>query len=98
VISLLVIINDSLKENSKKVRAIVGRYAWRVSRDVWIWPKQSLKYDILEELKAHQDGVRVLFIWPSKKMEFGYELIIHGQAKHRQTEYGLFNHLSEFSD
>lgn len=95
---MLIVINDSLKENSKKIRAIIGRYTWRVSRDVWIWPKQSIRNDILLELKSHQAGIRVLFMWPNKNTEFGYEFFVHGEAKHRQTENGLFNHLSEFSD
>ncbi len=95
---MLVIINDSLKVNSKKIRAIIGRYAWRVSRDVWIWPKQGIKNDILEELKIHENGIRILFLWPNRNMEFGYEFYIHGNANQRQTEMGLFNHLSEFSE
>ena len=95
---MIIIINDSLKDNSKKIRAIIGRYTWRVARDVWIWPKQSIRTDILNELKNYQAGVRILFLWPDSNMEFGYNFHIHGQAKHRQTEHGLFNHLSEFSD
>ena len=37
---MIVIINDCLKEKSDRARAIIGRYCWRIAKDVWVWPKE----------------------------------------------------------
>ncbi len=95
---MIVIINDSPKILSKKIRPIIGRYAWRIGRDVWIWPTKSVRQDILQELKSHAEGLRVIFVWPDKSKELGYDFFIHGDATHRQSELGLFNHLSRDED
>ncbi|MFZ3228999.1 MAG: hypothetical protein WA160_02250 [Pseudobdellovibrio sp.] len=92
---MIVIINDSLKLKSLKVRPIIGRYAWRIAKDVWIWPKPIVREEIIKELEDITLDITVIFIWTNKKSEFGYDLHIHGNATSRQTSLGFFNFLSE---
>jgi hypothetical protein len=95
---MLIIINDSPKIFSKKVRAIIGRYAWRVSRDVWIWPKISIRLNVIDELEQHKEKISIIFLWPDKNTEFGFSHYVHGNFANCHTEHGFFNHKGYLDD
>ena len=95
---MLVIINDCLKEKSDKARAIIGRYCWRIARDVWVWPKNGIRKDILQELKKVNMDFRVVFIWSDAGHHLGFRSYLFGNLKSRQTNEGVFNHLLSISD
>jgi hypothetical protein len=95
---MLIVINDSPKVWSSKVRAVIGRYCWKVARDVWVWPKSSIRHEIICELEIYSKQVRVLFIWKDGKKPMGFEHTSFGAMKRRQTSEGLFNHKAELYD
>ena len=90
---MLVIINDCLKEKSDKARAVIGRYCWKIARDVWVWPKNSMRENILQELRKANGDFRVVFIWPDRRRPLGFQSYVFGDLKSRQTDEGVFNHL-----
>lgn len=90
---MIVIINDCLKEKSDKARAIIGRYCWRIARDVWVWPKNGIREEILEELKKADADFRVVFIWSDSNYHLGFRSYVFGELESRQTKEGIFNHL-----
>ena len=95
---MLVIINDGLKENSDKARAVIGRYCWRIAMDVWVWPKNGIREDILQELKKLSGEIRVVFVWSDSSHHLGFRSCILSNLKTRQTAEGLFNHLLRIND
>jgi len=95
---MLVIYNDSHKNLSKEVRGIVGRYCWKISRDLWIWPKASIRFEIENELKNCYNSLRVIFLWKDSSSELGYRYKLIGGLKSRQNKFGLFNHFKKFTD
>ncbi len=74
---MLVIFNDSPKNRSKLVRGIVGRYCWKISRDLWIWPKKSIKDDIIESFKKSNQDIRVLFLYKDTTNVHGFRVEIY---------------------
>ena len=95
---MIVIINDSPKEKGKRIRGIIGRYCWKVSRDVWVWSKASMRTEIKNELLKYDDKMRVIFIWKESRSELGFNFEMVGNLNSRSTKFGLFNHLAEFGD
>lgn len=93
---MLVIFNDSPKKYSKQVRALVGRYCWKIARDVWVWPQASIRYDILKSLRECSEPMRIIFVWKDSTAELGYRFKTAGNMHSRQNEFGLFNHKSKF--
>jgi hypothetical protein len=92
---MLIVYNDSPAVYSKQVRGIIGRYCWKIARDIWIWPQASIKTEIQEDLKQCKDTIRVIFVWKNNQCELGFELTVFGNMPSRQSIYDLFNHLSE---
>ena len=90
---MIVVINDGLKVKSDKARAIIGRYCWRVGKDVWVWPKNGIREEILKELKKTNADLRVVFIWSDSTYYLGFRSYVFGELKSRQTDEGIFNHL-----
>lgn len=95
---MLVIYNDSPKKHSKEVRGIVGRYCWKIARDLWIWPKASIRFEIENELKLSENKLRIVFLWRDNKSELGYRFKFIGGLKSRHNKFGFFNHLEKFSE
>ena len=95
---MLVIINDCLKQKSDKARAIIGRYCWRIAMDVWVWPKNGIRENILKELQKVNADFRVVFIWSDSTHHLGFRSYVFGDLKSRQTDEGIFNHLVTISD
>lgn len=95
---MIVIINDYLKEKSDKSRAIIGRYCWRIAKDVWVWPKNGIKGEILKELEKINMDVRVVFIWSDSSHHLGFRSYVFGELKSRQTNEGIFNHLLKINE
>ncbi len=95
---MIVIINDGLKEKSDKARAIIGRYCWRIAKDVWVWPKNGIREDIINELKQTNLDFRVVFIWSNATHHLGFSSYVFGELKSRQTDEGIFNHLLKISE
>jgi hypothetical protein len=89
---MLVVFNDSPKHLSKQVRGIIGRYCWKIGRDLWIWRKPSIKDDIIKCLEEIDPEIRILFIWKDSKKPLGFQVQVFGDLKARQTHDGLFNH------
>ncbi len=94
---MIVIINDALKEKSHKARGIIGRYCWRIAMDVWVWPKNGIREDILKELRKNNEDFRVVFIWSDGTHHLGFRSYVFGDLKSRQTDEGIFNHLIEIN-
>ena len=90
---MIVIINDALKQKSDKARAVIGRYCWRIARDVWVWPKNAVREEILTELGKINADFRVVFIWSDSSHHLGFRSFVFGDLKSRQTQEGIFNHL-----
>ena len=90
---MIVIINDCLKAKSDKARAVIGRYCWRIAKDVWVWPKNGVRDEILKELKKVNADFRVVFIWSDSTYYLGFRSYVFGELKSRQTDEGIFNHL-----
>ena len=90
---MIVIINDGLKVKSDKARAIIGRYCWRIAKDVWVWPKNGIREEILKELKKANADFRVVFIWSDSTYYLGFRSYVFGELNSRQTDEGIFNHL-----
>lgn len=95
---MIVIINDCLKEKSDRARAIIGRYCWRIARDVWVWPKNGIREEILKELKKVNTDFRVVFIWSDSTHHLGFSSCVFGELKSRQTDEGIFNHLLRINE
>ena len=95
---MIVIINDCLKEKSDKVRSVVGRYCWRIARDVWVWPKNGVRVEILKELEKINEDFRVVFIWSDSSHHLGFRSHVFGDLKSRQTNEGIFNHLVKINE
>jgi hypothetical protein len=95
---MLVVFNDSPKEYSKLARGIIGRYCWRIARDLWIWPTSGLRFDIIKDLEQCNDPLRILFFWKDNRKELGFDFYVFGELLARQSKIGLFNHLSEFKE
>ena len=95
---MLVIYNDSPKNKSKIVRAVVGRYCWKISRDLWIWPKAAIRFEIENEVSINKESLRVILVWKDSKSELGYRYKFIGDSNSRQNKFGLFNHFKKFSD
>jgi hypothetical protein len=86
---MLVVINSSKKLHRAKVRGIIGRYCWRLARDVWIWPKASIPYDLEKEIEESRASYTVIFIWRDNSSLTGLGVRILG-ASNRYTEENLF--------
>ena len=95
---MIVIINDCLKEKSDEARAIIGRYCWRIARDVWVWPKNGIRENIINELKKTNLDFRVVFIWSNSSHHLGFCSYVFGELKSRQTDEGIFNHLLKIGE
>ena len=95
---MIVIINDALKEKSDKARGVIGRYCWRVAMDVWVWPKNGIREEIIKELEKINAKFRVVFIWSDATHHLGFRSYVFGDLKSRQTDEGIFNHLLGISD
>ena len=95
---MIVIINDCLKEKSDKSRAIIGRYCWRISKDVWVWPKNGIREEIINEFKKTNADFRVVFIWSDSTHHLGFRSYVFGELNSRQTDEGIFNHLLKISE
>ena len=90
---MVVIINDCLKEKSDKARAVIGRYCWRIAKDVWVWQKDGIREDIVKELRKIDADFRVVFIWSDRTHHLGFRSFVFGDLKSRHTDEGIFNHL-----
>ena len=93
---MLIVINDSPKKRTDKVRGVVGRYCWKIARDVWIWPRRTPMEQIIQELSQYSFEVRVQFFWKDSKSELGFDHRTFGVMGSRQTSNGLFNLEAEF--
>jgi hypothetical protein len=88
---MIIFINDSPKKHSKQARAIIGRYCWRIARDVWIWRRSSIRNEIEQCLKDCIDPIRVIAIWKDSNSELGFSFKQYGELSSRQTHFGIFN-------
>ncbi len=61
--------------------------------DVWVWPKNGIREDILNELQKVKADFRVVFIWSDSTHHLGFRSFVFGDLKSRQTDEGIFNHL-----
>jgi hypothetical protein len=93
---MIIFINDSPKKFSRQARAIIGRYCWKVARDVWIWTSSGIRYEIENELLNCQDPIRVIAIWKDSKSEVGFSFKLYGEMKGRLNQLGIFNHKAPF--
>ena len=63
---MIIVINHTPKLKSSVIRGLIGRYLWRVGRDIWIWPKASIRYNVWEQLDKLDFPIAVEFYWKSK--------------------------------
>lgn len=87
---MLTIIDLSPKNNRPKIRGIISRYAWRIGRVVWSWPKVGIRYDIEKEILRSGVPFCVLFIWKNSKKAIGIEVKILGKSTRQDVETGLY--------
>ena len=89
---MLVAFNDSPKSLSRHIRPAIGRYMWRIDRDLWVWRDASLRHDVISEIEKLGNEVRVILIWKASQSELGYEFQILGALKPRHNKYGWMLH------
>lgn len=89
---MIVVINNTPGTVSVKIRAILGRYLWRISRDVWVWPKSSIRYDLIRAVEELKPKISIILIWNEKRTYLRFNFKIFGELKERQGNLGLFNH------
>ncbi len=90
---MLVIINDSPKDHSRHVRAIIGRYLWKVGRDIWVWSDASMRFQVIQEISKYDRDIRVVIIWKCSQEIMGFAVEFVGNMVPLRTENGLFQHL-----
>lgn len=88
---MLVALNFTEKSGSGRIRGILGRYLWRVGRDVWIWPYSSIMDDVIEELDRHSKYGSVVFYWKRSTKNTGFESRVFGSHPSPVTDFGLFD-------
>ena len=90
---MIIAINETPGRMRHLARGVIGRYMWRVGRDVWIWSDVSLRHHLIPVLTKLQIERKLIIIsWKNSKQAVGYESISIGEGSEgSRDENGWIN-------